>query len=181
VELEAVGGIAVSDFCLKIGRQVDNMDGAERAFLGTDPTADAEAFRYVGDLGLWGDLNAELAGPNDRARLFALLTAFLKIISKLESRAKAERYRLLVCTTGEGVSVNYQGIVATDDSDLVTVDDGNSVEASALASIISKHNVPRQLVRHLKRVDESAWGLPGLESASRLMLSSRGSMVGEQT
>lgn len=67
MEFEAVGRVAVSDLSLEIGRQIDNVNGAERTFLGADTTADAEAFGYKGDLGLWGNLNTELASSNDRA------------------------------------------------------------------------------------------------------------------
>jgi hypothetical protein len=67
VEFEAVGRVAVTDFSLEIGRQINDVDGTERAFLGTDTTADAETFGYIGDLGLRGNLNAELAGSNNRA------------------------------------------------------------------------------------------------------------------
>ena len=66
MQLEAVGRIAVGYFFLHICREIDDVYGAERAFLGTNTTADAETFGYVGDLGLGGDLNAELAGSNDR-------------------------------------------------------------------------------------------------------------------
>jgi hypothetical protein len=79
----------MSDFCLEIGRQIDDVDGAERAFLGTDTATDAETFGNKGDLGLWRNFNAELAGSNHRARLFALLTAFLKIISARTRGSKA--------------------------------------------------------------------------------------------
>jgi hypothetical protein len=88
VEFEAVGRVAVCDLSLEIGRQIDDVDGAERAFFGTDTTADAKTFGYKGNLRLWGNLNAELAGANDRARLLALLTAFLKLVSDMRATHK---------------------------------------------------------------------------------------------
>lgn len=42
-----------------------NVDGAERAFLGTDTTANAETFGYVGDFGLGSYFNAQPAASND--------------------------------------------------------------------------------------------------------------------
>ena len=66
VELEAVGRIAVSDLSLQVGGQIDDVNGAERALLGTDTAADTEAFGDEGDLGLGGNLNTELASPHDR-------------------------------------------------------------------------------------------------------------------
>ena len=101
VELEAVGRIAVSDLSLEVGRQIDDMNGAKRAFLGTDTTADAKAFGYEGDLGLGGDLNAEFAGSNDRTGLFALLTTFLKLVSDRARRDNVDEYKPWVCTSGE--------------------------------------------------------------------------------
>lgn len=41
------------------------MDGTERAFFGTDATANAETFGYVGNLGLGRDLYAQPATAND--------------------------------------------------------------------------------------------------------------------
>lgn len=80
----------MSNFRLEICGQINDVDGAERAFFGTDTAADAETFGNKGDLGLWGNLDAELAGSNHRARLFALLTAFLNIVSKLRQRSKVQ-------------------------------------------------------------------------------------------
>ena len=41
VELEAVGGIAMGDLALEIGREVDNGDGAEGATFGADTATNA--------------------------------------------------------------------------------------------------------------------------------------------
>lgn len=41
VKLEAVGRVAMGDLCFKIGRQIDDIDCAERAFLGANTTSDA--------------------------------------------------------------------------------------------------------------------------------------------
>ena len=80
----------MSNFRLKICRQINDVDGTERAFFGTDTAADAETFGNIGDLGLWGNLNTELAGSDHRARLLALLTAFLNIVSRLRQRSKVQ-------------------------------------------------------------------------------------------
>jgi hypothetical protein len=50
VKLEAVGGITVGDLALQVGRQVDDMDRAERTFLRTDTTTDTEALRDESNL-----------------------------------------------------------------------------------------------------------------------------------
>ena len=78
----------MSDFCLEIRRQIDDVNSAERAFLGTDAAADTETFGNKGDFRLWGNLNAELAGSNHRAGFLALLAAFLKVISEFRQRSK---------------------------------------------------------------------------------------------
>jgi hypothetical protein len=39
VEFERVCRVPVGDFCVKVGGQVDDVDCAERAFLGTDAAA----------------------------------------------------------------------------------------------------------------------------------------------
>jgi hypothetical protein len=44
--------IAKSKTSMKIIGYTHDVDGAERAFLGTDTTANAETFGYVGNLGL---------------------------------------------------------------------------------------------------------------------------------
>lgn len=75
MKLEAVGAIAMGDLALEVGGQVDNGDGVERALLGADTATNAERFRNEGKTGIGSDFNAELAAANNRARLFALLSA----------------------------------------------------------------------------------------------------------
>ena len=50
MKLEAVCRIAVGDLRLKVGRQVDDVDGAEGTFFGTDSASDAQPLRNKGDL-----------------------------------------------------------------------------------------------------------------------------------
>ena len=50
VELETVCGVPVCDLGFKIRRQVDDVDGTERAFLNADTTSNAEPLRYEGNL-----------------------------------------------------------------------------------------------------------------------------------
>jgi hypothetical protein len=44
MQLEAVGAISVGNLALKVGGQVDDGDGVERALLGADTTTNAEGF-----------------------------------------------------------------------------------------------------------------------------------------
>lgn len=67
----------MGDLGIQVGGQVDDVDGAERTFLGTDTTSDAKTFRNEGDLGLGSDFDTELPGTDDGTRLFTLLAAFL--------------------------------------------------------------------------------------------------------
>lgn len=78
MEFEAVGGVPVGDLAFQIGRQVDNVDCAERTFLGTDTTTNAQTLRDKGDLGIGVHFDAKLSGTDHRARLLALLTTFLQ-------------------------------------------------------------------------------------------------------
>jgi hypothetical protein len=48
----------VSDLSLKIGGQVDDVNGTEWAFLGADTASDAQSLGNVGDLGLGSDFDA---------------------------------------------------------------------------------------------------------------------------
>lgn len=67
----------MGDLTLEIGGQVDDVDGAEGTFLGADTAADAQTLGDEGYLGLRADFDAQLAGPDDGARLLALLSTFL--------------------------------------------------------------------------------------------------------
>lgn len=49
MQLEAVGRVTVSDLCLEVGRQIDNVDGTERTFLRTYTATDTEALGDEGD------------------------------------------------------------------------------------------------------------------------------------
>lgn len=82
VELEAVGRVAMGDFRLQVGGQVDDVDGAKGTFLRTDTASNAKAFGDEGDLGLRSDFDAKLAGTNDGARLLTFLAAFLHQLVK---------------------------------------------------------------------------------------------------
>ena len=53
-------GISLGD-----DRDTHDVDGTERAFFGTDATANAETFGYVGNLGFGRDLYAQPATAND--------------------------------------------------------------------------------------------------------------------
>ena len=77
MKLEAVGGVAVGDLTLQVGRQVDDMNSAEWAFLRADTATNTEALRDESDLGLGSNLNAKLSGTDDGAGLFTFLTTFL--------------------------------------------------------------------------------------------------------
>lgn len=67
MQFEAVGRVAVGDLGLEVGGQVDDVDGVERAFLGANTTTNAEALGDEGNFGLGRDLDAQLAGTDDRA------------------------------------------------------------------------------------------------------------------
>lgn len=76
MQLEAVGAIAMGDLAFQIGRQVDDGNGIEWAFLGADTTANAERLGDESEAGFGGDFNAELPAANNRAGLLALLATF---------------------------------------------------------------------------------------------------------
>jgi hypothetical protein len=68
----------MSDMRLEIGRQVDDVDGIERAFLGTDTASNAEGFRNESDLRFRGYFDTKTTTSHDRAGLLAFLSTFLK-------------------------------------------------------------------------------------------------------
>ena len=57
--------------------QIDNVNGTEGTFLWADAAANAKAFGDVGNFGLGSDFDAELAGSDHGAGLFAFLSTFL--------------------------------------------------------------------------------------------------------
>lgn len=67
----------MSDLSLKVGRQVDDVNGTKRALLWADTATDTQTLGDVGNFGLGRNLNTELSRPDDGARFLALLTAFL--------------------------------------------------------------------------------------------------------
>lgn len=95
VKLEAVGRVAVGDLGLEVGGQVDDVNGSEWALLGTDTTTNAQALGDEGDLRSGIDFNAKLASADHRARLLALLTTFLQLISLPEDRQISYRIAYL--------------------------------------------------------------------------------------
>lgn len=92
MELETIGRVPVGDLSLQVGRQVDDMDSAERTFLGTDTATNAEAFRNESYLGLGAHFNTELSGTDDGAGLLALLATFLQTISITATYSKKEGF-----------------------------------------------------------------------------------------
>ena len=78
MQFKAIGGVAVGDLSLKVGGQVDDIDGTKRTFFRTYTAANAKAFGYEGNLGIWSNFDAQLASPHNRTGLLAFLTAFLR-------------------------------------------------------------------------------------------------------
>jgi len=58
VQFKAVGGVAVCDLCLKVGRQVDDVDGIKGTLLRADTTTDTQALGDEGDLAVGRDFDA---------------------------------------------------------------------------------------------------------------------------
>jgi hypothetical protein len=81
MKLEAVGGVSMGDLGFEIGRQVDDMNCPEGAFLRTNATSNAKSLGDEGDFRLGRNLDTELASSHDGAGLLAFLTTFLKLIS----------------------------------------------------------------------------------------------------
>jgi len=67
------------NLCFEVGRQIDDVNGVEGAFLWADTASNAEALGDEGNLGFGRDLDTELACPDHRTRLFTFLTAFLSL------------------------------------------------------------------------------------------------------
>lgn len=57
--------------------KIDDVDGTKRTFLRANTATDTETFRDICDFGLGSDFDAQFAGADDRAGLFAFLPTFL--------------------------------------------------------------------------------------------------------
>ena len=77
MKFETVGRVSVGDLRLEIRWEIDDIYGTKGTLLNADATANAKPLRNVGDLGLWGDFDTQLARPHDRTGLLAFLAAFL--------------------------------------------------------------------------------------------------------
>ena len=77
MQLKAVRTVAVGDFLLEVGGQIDDVDGVEGALLGADAAADTQALGDEGDFAVGRDFDAEFACAYHGAGLLAFLTAFL--------------------------------------------------------------------------------------------------------
>ena len=77
MKLEAVGRVTVGDLGLQVGGQVDNVNGTERALLGTDTTTNTQSLGDEGNLGGRVNFNAKLSRADHGTSLLALLTTFL--------------------------------------------------------------------------------------------------------
>lgn len=82
MQLEAVRRVSVRDLGLEVRGQVDDVDCVERALLGADTAAYAQALGDEGDFGLIRHFDAQLARADDGTRLFAFLPAFLRDVSR---------------------------------------------------------------------------------------------------
>lgn len=78
VKLEAVCRVTMCDLGFQVGWQIDNVDGAKGALLGTDTTSNTQVFGDEGDFrgGLNFDTKATTA--NHGTRLLAFLSTFLR-------------------------------------------------------------------------------------------------------
>ena len=77
MELKCVGTVTMSDFIFKTLRQIDDLDGLERALLDALTTANAHVLTNETDRGSGQHLNTDLACFVYRTRLLALLLALL--------------------------------------------------------------------------------------------------------
>jgi len=81
----------VRDLGLEVGRQVDNGNRIERAFLWANTASDTQALRDESDLGLGCDFYAKLASADYRTTLLAFLPAFLRFALEGECSSVAAR------------------------------------------------------------------------------------------
>lgn len=77
MQLEAIGRVTMCDLGLEVGRKVDDVDGTEWTFLGTDTATNTQTLGNEGDFGFGGHFNTQLACAHHGTGLFAFLTTFL--------------------------------------------------------------------------------------------------------
>lgn len=77
VELETVGAVTMGSKLAEVSREVDNLDGFERALLDAETATDAEIFRDVAKFGGGGDFDTKFTGLVDGAALSTFLLALL--------------------------------------------------------------------------------------------------------
>jgi hypothetical protein len=77
MELEAVGGISMSNVGLEVRRQIYNVYSSEWALLGADTASNTQGLGDESDLGFGSDFDTEPSAAHHRAGFLALLTAFL--------------------------------------------------------------------------------------------------------
>lgn len=78
MKLETIRRVSMGDLSLEVRGQVDDVDSIERTLLGADTASYAQALGNEGDLGVGRDFDAQLAGADDGAGLFAFLSTFLE-------------------------------------------------------------------------------------------------------
>lgn len=78
VELEAVGRVSMGNLGFQVGREVDDGDGREGAFLWADTASDTERLGDEGKSRGGVNFDTQFATTNDGAGLFALLSTFLR-------------------------------------------------------------------------------------------------------
>jgi hypothetical protein len=89
---------------LEVGWEVDDVDGAKRAFLRTNTATDTQTFRDICDFRLWSDFYAKFAGTDDRAGLFAFLPTFLRMVSHTNLSRSGNIMVPLACTVEQKIN-----------------------------------------------------------------------------
>lgn len=79
----------MGDLRLQVGGQIDDMDCTKWTFLWANTTTNAQPFRDKRDFRVWCDFNAEFAGTDHWARLFAFLATFLHTASQFDRSIEA--------------------------------------------------------------------------------------------
>jgi len=150
MQFETIGRVSVGDLRLKVGRQVNDVDGCEWTFLYADTTSYAQAFRDEGNLGLGGNLDTQLASAYDRTRLLALLATFLRLDQLLFHLVMGGSSHLWLALNNTWLAYGSHFSRNSAFSYLVIVDNSNSMVYVLAARGISSINIltPCQLVRH---------------------------------